>query len=62
MDLTTISADEADSDVARVLDSATGTFHDDWAQRAPAFVEMVKKAQSKIGGHCNRGGPGIRGA
>jgi Mce-associated membrane protein len=50
LNLTTISTDEADTDVARVLDSATGTFHDDWAQRAPAFVEVVKKAQSKSEG------------
>jgi Mce-associated membrane protein len=50
LNLTTISAGEADADIARVLDSATGTFHDDWAQRAPAFVELVKKAQSNSEG------------
>ena len=50
LDLTTISAANADTDVARILDSSTGTFHDDWAQRAPAFVGVVKKAQSKSEG------------
>ena len=56
LNLTTISADEADTDVARVLDSATGTFHDDWAQRAPAFVEVVKKAQSRSTGTVTAAG------
>ena len=56
LNLTTISADQADTDVARVLDSATGTFHDDWAQRAPAFVEMVQKAQSKSEGTVTAAG------
>ena len=56
LNLTTISVDEADTDVARVLDSATGTFHDDWAQRAPAFVEVVKKAQSRSTGTVTAAG------
>jgi Mce-associated membrane protein len=50
LNLTTISAAEAEADVARVLDTTTGKFHDDWAQRAPAFVDVVKKAQSKTEG------------
>jgi Mce-associated membrane protein len=56
LDLTTISAANADTDVARILDSSTGTFHDDWAQRAPAFVEVVKKAQSKSEGSVTAAG------
>lgn len=56
LNLTTISSDTADADVARILDSATGTFHDDWAQRAPAFVEVVKKAQSKTAGSVTAAG------
>jgi Mce-associated membrane protein len=56
LNLTTISANEADADVARILDSATGTFHDDWAQRAPAFVEVVKKAGSKTEGSVTSAG------
>ena len=50
INLTTINAAEADADVQRVLASAAGTFHDDFAARAPAFVEVVKKAQSKTEG------------
>jgi Mce-associated membrane protein len=50
LNLTEISADTADADVARVLDSTTGAFHDDWAKRAPAFVDVVKQAQSKSTG------------
>jgi Mce-associated membrane protein len=56
LNLTTISAAEADADVARVLDSSTGTFHDDWAQRAPAFVKVVKEAQSKSEGAVTAAG------
>jgi Mce-associated membrane protein len=33
--------------VQRVLDSATGTFYDDFQNRAAPFVEVVKQAQSK---------------
>jgi Mce-associated membrane protein len=50
VDLTTISADTAETDVARILASTTGAFHDGWAQRVPAFVDVVKKAQSKSTG------------
>ena len=56
LNLTTISAVRVDDDVARILDSATGTFHDDWAQRAPAFVEVVKKAQSQSEGAVTAAG------
>jgi Mce-associated membrane protein len=56
LNLTTISADQADAQVARILDSATGTFHDDWAQRAPAFVDVVKKAGSKTEGSVTAAG------
>lgn len=47
LNLTTIDYQNADSDVQRILDSATGQFHDDFAQRAQPFVDVVKKAQSK---------------
>jgi Mce-associated membrane protein len=50
INLTTIDAAEVDADVQRVLASAAGTFHDDFAARAPVFVEVVKKAQSKTEG------------
>jgi Mce-associated membrane protein len=47
LNLTTIDWQQADADVQRVLDSATGTFYDDFQQRAQPFVEVVKQAQSK---------------
>lgn len=50
VNLTTIDAATAESDVQRVLDSATGTFHDDFQNRAQPFIEVVKKAQSKSEG------------
>jgi Mce-associated membrane protein len=46
VNLTTISHTEVDTDVQRILDSSTGTFHDDFQKRAQPFVEVVRKAQS----------------
>lgn len=46
LNLTTIDWEHADADVQRVLDSATGTFYDDYEQRAQSFLEVVKKARS----------------
>ena len=47
LNLTTIDYGRADADVQRILDSATGTFYDDFQARAQPFVEVVKQAQSK---------------
>lgn len=47
LNLTTIDWQQADADVKRILDSATGTFYDDFQKRAQPFVEVVKQAQSK---------------
>src|SRR5262249_4401902 len=47
LNLTTIDWQHADGDVQRILDSATGTFYDDFQKRAQPFVEVVKQAQSK---------------
>jgi Mce-associated membrane protein len=47
LNLTTIDWQEADADVQRILDAATGTFYDDFQKRAQPFVEVVKQAQSK---------------
>jgi Mce-associated membrane protein len=47
LNLTTIDFEHADADVQRILDSATGTFYDDFQKRAQPFVEVVKQAQSK---------------
>jgi Mce-associated membrane protein len=50
VNLTTINHTEAEADVQRILDSAVGSFHDEFQQRAPAFVEVVKQSQSKSEG------------
>jgi Mce-associated membrane protein len=47
LNLTTIDWQQADADVQRILDSATGKFYDDFQKRAQPFAEVVKQAQSK---------------
>jgi Mce-associated membrane protein len=47
LNLTSIDWQHADADVQRILDSATGTFYDDFQKRAQPFIEVVKQAQSK---------------
>lgn len=50
LNLTTIDWQHADADVARIIDSATGQFRDDFSARAQPFLDVVKKAQSKSEG------------
>ncbi|MFI5510653.1 Mce protein [Mycobacterium sp. NPDC051804] len=47
INLTTIDWQNAEADVQRVLDSATGTFYDDFQNRSAPFIQVVKQAQSK---------------
>jgi Mce-associated membrane protein len=56
LNLTTISYTEVDADIKRILDSATGTFHDDFEKRSQPFVEVVKQAQSKSQGTITEAG------
>lgn len=56
LNLTTIDYQHADDDIQRILDSATGKFHDEFAQRAQPFVDVVKKAQSKSVGTVSEAG------
>ncbi len=56
INLTTIDWENAEADVQRILDSATGTFYDDFQQRAAPFVEVVKQAQSKSVGTVTEAG------
>jgi Mce-associated membrane protein len=56
LNLTTISYTEAEADVARILDSATGAFHDDFQKRSQPFIEVVKQAQSKTEGTVTAAG------
>jgi Mce-associated membrane protein len=56
LNLTTIDWQQADANVQRILDSATGTFYDDFQKRAAPFVEVVKQAQSKSVGTVSEAG------
>ena len=56
LNLTTIDWQHADTDVRRILDSATGAFYDDFSKRSKPFVEVVKKAQSKSVGTITEAG------
>jgi Mce-associated membrane protein len=56
LNLTTIDWQHADTDVQRVLDSATGAFYDDFSKRQQPFIEVVKKAQSKSTGTITEAG------
>lgn len=50
VNLTTINYTEVETDIKRILDSATGTFHDDFQNRSQPFIDVVKKVQSKSEG------------
>lgn len=54
--LTTIDYNQADADVKRVLDSATGNFFDDFSRRAPSFTDVVKQIKSKSTGTITSAG------
>ena len=54
--LTTIDHEQVDEDVQRILDSSTGKFRDDFAQRADSFTEGARKAQSKSVGTVSEAG------
>ena len=56
INLTTISYTEVDADIRRILDSATGAFHDDFQKRSQPFVEVVKQVQSKSEGTVSEAG------
>jgi Mce-associated membrane protein len=56
LNLTSIDFEKADADVQRILDGATGTFYDEFEQRAKPFVEVVKQAQSKSVGTISEAG------
>ncbi len=56
LNLTTIDFQQADTDVQRILDGATGQFYDDFSQRSQPFVDVVKRAQSKSVGTVTEAG------
>lgn len=56
VNLTTINYTEVDADVQRILDSATGTFRDDFEKRSQPFIEVLKAAQSQSEGTVTEAG------
>jgi Mce-associated membrane protein len=56
INLTTIDYTEVDADIKRILESATGTFYDDFQKRSQPFVDVVKKVQSKSEGTVSEAG------
>ncbi len=50
INLTTIDHSTVDADIDRILESSTGTFHDDFEKRAQPFADVVKQAQSTSAG------------
>lgn len=50
INLTTIDFAEADRDVKRVLDSSTGTFHDEFQKNSTGFADAVRRAQAQTVG------------
>ncbi|MEB3065087.1 Mce protein [[Mycobacterium] zoologicum] len=56
LNLTTIDWEHVDADVQRILDSATGTFYDDFSQRSDPFVQVIEKTQAKSVGTITEAG------
>lgn len=56
VNLTTIDYEHADTDVQRILDSATGQFRDDFQSRSAPFVDVVKQAKSRSVGTVTEAG------
>ncbi|MGH3645333.1 MAG: hypothetical protein ACRDUX_40705 [Mycobacterium sp.] len=56
LNLTTIDYSRVDTDIQRVLESATGDFHDLFQREAPEFAQVVKQAQSKSEGSITEAG------
>lgn len=56
VNLTTINYAEADADVRRILDAATGTFHEDFDKSSKPFIEVVRQAQAVSQGTVTEAG------
>jgi Mce-associated membrane protein len=56
VNLTTIDYSNVDADIKRILDSSTGTFHDDFDHRSAPFIQAVTQAQSKSQGTVTEAG------
>ncbi len=56
VNLTTIDWQNVNSDIQRILDSATGPFYDDFSKRSQPFIDLVKKVKSKSVGTVTEAG------
>lgn len=56
VNLTTIDWQQADADVRRIMDGATGEFYEDFAQRSGPFIDMVKRFRSTSVGTVTEAG------
>lgn len=56
LNLTTIDWQNADADVHRILDVATGEFYDDFAKRSQPFIDALKQAKAKTVGTITEAG------
>lgn len=56
VNLTTIDFQHVDSDITRILDGATGPFHDDFSSRSAQFIDVVKQFKSKSVGTITEAG------
>jgi Mce-associated membrane protein len=56
LSITTLDWQHADADVQRILDSSSGTFHDDLVKRRAPFTDMVKSTQSSSAGTVTEAG------
>jgi Mce-associated membrane protein len=56
LNLTTIDWQHADVDVRRILDGATGEFHDDFAKRSQPFIDVLRQAKSTTVGTITEAG------
>ena len=56
VDLTTIDVGSVDADVHRILAGSVGRFHDEFQERSPAFIDLVKQVQSKSAGAVTAAG------
>lgn len=54
--LTSIDYQHADADAQRILDLATGSFHNNFSQRWRPFIELVKRERSKLTGTVSDAG------
>ncbi|QVI27232.1 hypothetical protein MN2019_23950 [Mycolicibacterium neoaurum] len=56
INLTSVDWQNVDSDVKRIVDSATGPFFEDFSQRAQPFIDVVRQVQSKTTGTVSMAG------